>query len=229
MVCFKCTLTNIFIDNAPVEIASDSKFLEILIDRELKFTKQIHCLTSKLSSTCFAIRISVQELGPQIGKLVYYSLFESHLRYGIAFWGNVSGYNLQMIFVLQKRAVRYICRVNPRDSCRPLFLREKILTIPSLYILETSCIIFKYQSRFAERSDRYPSRNHMFLRLPQPTSEPTKKSVFYESLKIFNNLPLSIKCASTLKMFKAKLKKLLVLKAYYSVVEFFEDDVSGLD
>lgn len=229
MVCFKCSLTDVFIDNASVEIASDSKFLGIYIDRDLKFNKHIHCLTSRLSSGCFAVRISVQELGPQIGRLVYYSLFESHLRYGIAFWGNATGYNLQMIFVLQKRAVRYICGVSPRDSCRPLFLREKILTVPSLYILETSCIIFKHQSSFVERSDRYPSRNHMNLRLPQPTSELTKKSVFYESLKIFNHLPLSIKSSPTLRMFKTKLKKLLVLKAYYSVVEFFEDIENGLE
>lgn len=223
LVCFKCSLADVSIDGAPVEIKPDSKFLGIFIDGDLKFHTHINSLAKKLSSGCFAVRTSVRELGPRIGRMVYYSLFESHLRYGIAFWGNANSYMLQMLFIIQKRAVRYICGANPRDSCRPLFLQERILTLPCLYILETACIIFKYQTRLEVRNPRYPSRNHRILRLPHPTSALTRRSIIYESVNIFNHLPLDIKNSASPRMFKRQMRTLLIAKAYYSTTEFFED------
>ncbi|KAG8320311.1 hypothetical protein J6590_108241 [Homalodisca vitripennis] len=72
-----------------------------------------------------------------MAKTAYYAIFESHLRYGLVVWGGTSKANLQRVLVLQKRAVRILTGLGPRDSCREAFKEQKILTVIDLYILET--------------------------------------------------------------------------------------------
>jgi GTP-sensing pleiotropic transcriptional regulator CodY len=52
--------------------------------------------------------------------------------YGIIFWGNSS--ISRKIFTLQKRIIRIIVGAQHRTSCRKLFKKLEILTVPSQYI-----------------------------------------------------------------------------------------------
>jgi hypothetical protein len=54
------------------------------------------------------------------------------MKYGIIFGGN--SLNSKMIFTLQKRTVRIIAGVKPRNSCRNLFMRLEMLPLPCEYI-----------------------------------------------------------------------------------------------
>ena len=86
----------------------------------------------------------------EVALSVYYVLVQSHLAYGIALWGSCSDENLERVFKLQKRAVRYVCGLSTGDSCAPYFKSLKILTIQSLYALEV-CMI--------EKKEKWISRN----------------------------------------------------------------------
>jgi hypothetical protein len=59
---------------------------------------------------------------------VYFTKFESILKYGIIFWGGSQKEN-QMIFKIQKKCLRLIKRVNNGVSCRGLFSDFGILTV----------------------------------------------------------------------------------------------------
>jgi hypothetical protein len=65
-------------------------------------------------------------------QMVYFSYYQSQLEYGIIFWG--SSTVMKSLFVAQKRVIRVMLRLNPRDSCREGFKKLGILTVPSLYI-----------------------------------------------------------------------------------------------
>lgn len=158
-----------------------------------------------------------------MGRTVYYALIESRLRYGICFWGMSNLHLLNTLFVLQKRAVRYICHARPRDSCKPLFLNQRILTLYSLFILETVCTVYKNRQSFSPRSSHYNTRQYLNLPLPIPTSALTKKSIIYESIKMYNCLPNEVKMLPTIKQFKREIHQILVGKAYYGLDEFYND------
>ncbi|KAJ8909787.1 hypothetical protein NQ315_011197 [Exocentrus adspersus] len=55
----------------------------------------------------------------------------SHLSYNIVIWGRAASVN--RVFILQKRIIRLIFGIPPRQSCRDCFIRNKILTLPSIY------------------------------------------------------------------------------------------------
>ena len=91
-------------------------------------------------------------------KLIYYSYFHSILSYGIIFWGNTPPSNL--VFKMQKKAVRIMIGIRNRDSCREHFRRLKILPVQSQYLL--SLLLF-----VAENTDyfRINSEIHSFWTL----------------------------------------------------------------
>ena len=223
----RCEIGGIELESQPLQELTSVRFLGVLIDGNLKFESHILRLSKKLASGCFAIRLTCSELGPEIARSVYFAVFESHLRYGIAFWGCTSRYLLNVLVVLQKKAVRSIVNVSQRESCRPLFKEIKILTLISLFILETSSLIHKHVRGISGPMHQRDTRRVRDLRLPIPVSTLTKNSFIYNGRKIFNHLPASIKEITDLKTFKKSLKGLLMEKTYYTIDEFYSDSLES--
>ena len=153
-------------------------------------------------------------------------MMESRVRYGICFWGNCSRGLFNLVFMLQKWAIRYMFGAGYRDSCRPLFKSHKILTLTSLFILETVRLMYKkHKSGIDNRSlcSGYATRQTHHIELPIPYSTLIKKSIVYDSKKIFNHLPINARTATSERIFEAMVKGLLLEKAYYSLEEYFHD------
>jgi hypothetical protein len=64
--------------------------------------------------------------------MIYFSYCQSQLEYGIIFWG--SFLVMKTLFLVQKRVIRVLLRLGPRDLRTEGFKRLGILTVPSLYI-----------------------------------------------------------------------------------------------
>lgn len=60
--------------------------------------------------------------------------FHAHTRYGILLWKHAAASG--RVLLLQKRAIRIVCRIQPRDYCRPLFARSKLMTVYNHFILD---------------------------------------------------------------------------------------------
>jgi hypothetical protein len=66
-------------------------------------------------------------------KNIYFTEFESILKYGIIFWGGGCK-QVEAVFKIKKKSVRMMMGVNSRVSCRKLFCDLEILTLTSLFI-----------------------------------------------------------------------------------------------
>lgn len=223
LISFKCDLDQIGLDNSIINNYTDTKFLGLYIDNRLKFDKHIINLNNKLSANCYAIRIISNNLNVATARDAYFSLIESNLRYGVCFWGNCSQCLFASVFRLQKRALRYVHKARTRDSCKPIFLAHKMLTLTCIYILETACLVKKKFQTDIHNISTHFTRQTGQLSLPIPSSTLTKNSIIYNSKKIFNHLPTTLRVIDNIKRFRSELKKILVGKAYYTLEEFFQD------
>lgn len=201
-----------------------SKFLGLFIDEDLRFYSHIVKLNKKLASGCFSVRATYRELGKEVARDVYFALVEPHLRYALPFWGACSKYLFQSVFVLQKRAIRNLSNAHPRTHCRPLFIENNILTLPSLLILETACLIHKNKHHFPSQQRVYSTRQINNIPLPIPHSSLVRNSFVYNGVKIYNHVDLQIRSVQNLKLFRRSLKMFLLDKAFYSVDEFYGGD-----
>ena len=87
---------------------STVKHLEILLDEHLLWTKQVNWVNSKLNQTIGIFSKLRYNTSLTILKIVYHSLFESHLQYGAQPWGKENCVNRNNIQKLQNQALRKI-------------------------------------------------------------------------------------------------------------------------
>jgi hypothetical protein len=123
----------IITSNTVITNTNSTKFLGVIIDSTLSWKDHITRLTLKLNKACYAIRAAKPFMSSEILKMIYYSYFHSLLSYGIILWGN--SHFSDSIFKIQKRIIRVITNTGRRDSCRELYKKLQILTLPSQYIL----------------------------------------------------------------------------------------------
>ena len=102
-------------------------------------------------------------------KTIYFTLFESHILYGISVWGGIPQYRMDKIFRLQKKCLRILfgnleqlmdkfntcARARPfgdqilssqfymREHTKPIFNSNKILTVNNLYRYTSACELMK--------------------------------------------------------------------------------------
>jgi hypothetical protein len=180
---------------------------------------------AKLNKACFAIRAVKPYMSPGVLRSVYFSYFHAIMSYGIIFWG--SSTQTHDILKIQKRALRIIDNKSGKHSCREIFNRYYILTLPAQYIFSLAMFVVKHEDLFQTNEDIHNlnTRQKRNLHVPSTNLSRAQKGVLYSGTKIFNHLPTHIKSSSrNTKQFKTKLKNLLLQHSIYSLEEFYQMD-----
>jgi hypothetical protein len=118
---------------------------------------------------------------------IYFAYVHSLMKYGIIFWGKSS--DSKKVFVLQKKIVRIVMGVKSHNSCRDLFKRLEILTLPCEYIFSLINLIRKNQVHFQTNADVHSvnTRNKHHLHRPTTNLSPFQKSAYYAGTKFSVN------------------------------------------
>lgn len=208
------------VNGADIEQVSSVAFLGLTVDDV--FSWRAHCneLISKLNKYCFLIRNLKRYLEMDHIMSFYFAHVHSRLSYGVAFWGSSSA--AEGVFVAQKRIVRCLANIRSTDSCRPFFNKFKLLTLPSIFILETLCLFFRNRNNIPRNSDihSYNTRTSTLFRVPLSRLNLTKRGPVPLGIKLFNSLPGELKNCPDQKCFRNGVKSLLLSRCVYGVDEF---------
>ena len=179
------------IDNITIKRVKHTKFLGITIDENLNWKQHLVDLKRKLYHALATLKRIKDYIPDKLHIDLYYTLFESHLSYGISVWGGISQKKLDAIHKIQKKVTRILfgdkeafkekfntcARVREygeqvlgaefyqKEHTKPLFEEHDILTVQNLYnyhcFLETFKII-KHRSPFSLFS-RYQQSRRTYL------------------------------------------------------------------
>jgi len=202
-----------------LEANTTTKYLGITIDSKLSWIPHIKQLCKKLSSSIHVIQRIYQISGLDAAKVAYLSLFESHLRYGIATWGGAAETNLERVLIQQKRAIRCLASIPRLDSCQEHFKNLKILTVVSLYIRETIMHAVSTQQLRNHNLHQYNTRHATDFSLPPHHLSLFKTKPSYKGALFFNHLPENLKAQDPQDL-KRKLTLWLQERPFYSEKEF---------
>jgi hypothetical protein len=200
------------IDGTIIKRVRQAKFLGVTIDDQLSWKPHLELLNKKLKSACGRIYRIKNCLPESLHKLVYHTLFESHLSYGITVWGGVSVNNLDPLFKTQKKCIRILfgdkkafeekfktcARCRPidkqyldsefysKESTKPLFKAHDLLSVHNLY--KQRCImelfkIIKYRLPISLYELFNKSNRREDLLITQVPSH----NFFYKSASLWNN------------------------------------------
>ena len=187
------------------------------IDSSLTWKNHEEHLVGKISKAYYAILTLSGIVDYSVLKQVYYAYVYSYITYGVIFWGDSSlSYK---VFRKQKEIVRVMMGANRRASCRPLFLESGILPLPCVFILYSLLYV---KSNFEEFSSRnhvhnYSTRNASMLKYPNHKKTFYEKTPFYNSIRLFNKLPLNFQKEPSLKRFKNMLIDILKANCFASL------------
>lgn len=178
----------------------------------------------KLSKFSYALRETKKTTDMETALVMYYAYAHAWLTYGVILWGNST--EAPALFILQKKLIRILVNIQDIDSCKPHFKNLKILTLPSLYILEICKFVRKYPGFFQKREDittQYRLRHKKKLILPTSKLALFSSGPLVMSIKVYNNLPIYMRGERKDFVFIKQVKQMLIDKAYYSVQEFLSD------
>lgn len=201
------------------------KLLGIHLDSNLDWKTHVNHLCKKLSRASFLIWKLESFVSDVYLRSSYFGLFQSHMAYGLAIWGHSTAVN--QVLLIQKKVVRTLCRADPLDHCKPLFLRLRILTVINLYILQVLIYTKQHMNLFELRSNihTYNTRGNSQLDLPQHRLAKSGNSFKINCVKFFNKLPES---ANTVPFnrYKSKINDWLINNPFYSLKEFYESSIN---
>jgi hypothetical protein len=108
------------------------KLLGIHLDKNLSFDYYTKHLCNKLNKSLYCINRAKNFLSNTALKTLYFSLIHSHLSYCTPVLSCASNSNIQMIYKIQKKAIRTITRSAFLAHTNPIFKELKILPLPKL-------------------------------------------------------------------------------------------------
>lgn len=207
----------------PLDTLSDHvKFLGTYINSNLSWANQINYASKKLNTAYFALLKLKLKVPHQTLVDMYYAMVYPHISYNIVLWGQAS--DIKRVFIIQKRILRLIFDLKRIESCRNTFKKYKILTLYSIFIYKCALFVYNHKNNFKTNKDtniHYSTRGASNLSTPAHNTKKYEKSPYYSCLKVFNNLPATIKIIPELNKYKRELKKYLIEHCYYDSNEYF--------
>ena len=194
------------------------KYLGVIIDAKLNWKPQIEKMCSKLSSVCGVLSKIRHVLDRNSLLMIYNSLVESRLRYGILCWSTASKQQLHRLEVLQNRAIRYIDFSPIGTTILPIYSQFNILPLNNLIDLERANYMFSlskgslptvFHSYCIQPQHRYPTRyakTNFVQSIPKTKYEAT--SIKTIGPKVWSSISSDLKALQFRKTFSKYLKKL---------------------
>jgi hypothetical protein len=113
--------------------------------------------------------------------------------YEIIFWGNST--DSKKVLYIQKKIIRIMAGTKRRASCTELFKKFNIFQLASDFLFSLSSFVVDNLETFQTNSDVHniSIRYTYNLHVPNTNLSNYQKGVYYSGIKLFNNLPPTIK------------------------------------
>ena len=154
--------STIKINETPIERVKSYKFLGLILQENLSWKEHIEKTANNISRTiCILYKIKYK-VPQNILKMIYSALILPHLNYGILIWG----FDLERLFILQKKAIRIISNSFFLEHTDKLFKKLKLLKIHDIFKLKCAVFFYKFQKNDLPHQLMsilsYQSSNHQY-------------------------------------------------------------------
>ena len=214
---------NLIIENTPLIIQHDTKFLGVILSLNLKWNKHIDIVRSKISKN-IGIISKVRHLLPQeLTRNLYMTLVNPYICYCNIIWSSPhQTSNLDKILKIQKKYCRLITFSKFTEAFRPLFQKLHILSVYDTYKYQLLIHIYKTINKLIPISVHYyainasihdnDTRQRSNLSLPYCRTSNKQRTITYQGPLLWNSLANEIRYSPFLFVFKKKIKSFILEK-----------------
>lgn len=210
--------TVVCINGVPLERVRCFNFLGINIDDQLNFKSHISNVCTRLARSLGILYKMSHVVPPYILLTLYYSLFYSHLTYGILIWGRSGIVNVGRVKVIHGRARRLLYSIFGEAGLELELLQTDNIVNYFIILKMFKSITLKNHIHFVHKFiDLLPNHHHITrfshsyqYNIPHYNKAIAHKFFLYQAIKIYNILPINLKLINNINSFKFQLKQFLL-------------------
>ena len=207
------------IQNTSLQRVTECKYLGAILDESLTWTPQIENIRSKTLKIFHAVKRVRQFLDKGTSLLLYKTLIQPHFDYCSIIWMTGHTSQLNRLQIIQNRCLRMVLGVNSRFNRETLYSSLKVDQLKERREKQSMIFIYKLLHNLAPKSlssrvefrslDNYTLRNtNTKITLPKPRTNFIRNSPSYLACSLFNNLPIYVRTANSIKTFSKEIFKL---------------------
>ena len=160
----------------------------------------------------------------RIRKTLYYTIFDSHINFGVLLWGCAKNKFTKKVENLQKKCVRNVYLSNFKAHTQPIFKKLTILNFSDKITMVRSIFMNQYRNRKLPESfnnkftdisntDTLQTRHNDYNYMNIPAVKKTLESFPYKCMiKTWNHLSIDVKSTADPTEFQNILKRELLSK-----------------
>lgn len=200
---------NLTLSTQTLEQVHESKFLGVWIDDHLSFKTHFQHVSKKLKSTLGIICQAKKILTYSTKKLLYDSLFLSHLDYCCLVWlDKLNQKQIKQFYTIQKRTIRAIYNTKYNSPTYNMFSLSQIVRIPDYYHCKAAQFMWKLDNNElpAAVASIFPEKKPINLRCNTqnklPLGSGLKGDLLFNLITEWNATELNTKNSFSLKRCK---------------------------
>src|ERR1044071_2728703 len=189
---------NIFINDSRLEIENEIKYLGIILDDKLKFTKNVEYLCKKIGKKTNVISRLRNELSMGQKAMLYKTIVEPHFFYCSSILFLCTNDDIDRLQVLQNKCMRNILKMDRFTSTEILTETLEVLSVKQIILYRTLIFIHKivngFTPKYLSSKIRYRNdankknlRNANLIMLSSATKACSQNSLFYKGIKLLND------------------------------------------
>ena len=225
----------LIIDNVKIDMKDDTKFLGVILDKNLNFGEHIRYIKGKVSRG-LGILYKCRRLFTHETLLTLYNSFVfPYFNYCVSVWGNTFSSYLEPLIKMQKRAVRIVAGAERNSHTSPIFKRLNTLKLSQIYLYKVQLFAFKFHKTqrqtevetqtyndklpnifmdFFQRNGSfhvYNTRHQNEFRPPFFHSSKRSKSIKVDGVRTYNYFLGKLNIESSFISYKIALKKYIIV------------------
>lgn len=210
----------ISIDNVPVLQAKETKFLGVIINESLGWTNHINTVKQKVTKNLGIIRRIRNTVPLCVLKMLYLTLIQPYFEYCNIVWSIHKSTSISELLICQKKSIRVITNSKWNAHTQSLFYKTRILPLDKLNDLQVACFMYRsvhnmlpqyFCNMFVANAEihSHNTRKKADLHYFSHRLNLRKHTIRIHGPTIWNTLPLDMRNAPSLHVFKRKLKDML--------------------
>lgn len=212
--------SDIKFNNEIIKYSTDIKFLGIILDEHLSWSKHIESIRKKISPVIGVLYRIRHQITLKYLKCIYFSLIYSKLQYLISVWGTARLSIIKPIKILQNKVIKCIYKLEHLEPTRNLYKPRQLLDINTIYKFKVLNFIHSVIYNYKHSNLNFEVNSHKHEHITRQTdmlipikikSDMGKRSILYNGIILYNELPARLKKKLSVEKFKKELKKYLFL------------------
>ena len=213
-------LPGIFIDDCLIEECDALKYLGIYLDAHLSFKQHVRYISAKISKSLGILYRLNRFLDSRILIMLYATMIKPYISYAVESWFSSYHNVSDKIVVLQKKACRAVFSLPYNSHTAEYFKLMRCQRVDDIFRYTIAVLAFKtlYLNQCSFLFDMLDNNTFTHSHLTRsdssfviPLYRKTKSQfcIHYQLVKIWNSLPLEIRSAKSIFIFKKLIRQYL--------------------